>query len=49
MTLESIFNTNDQLKKNKVGRQIKQEHYEELEIFKGKLLKLGKICSLDEK
>lgn len=49
VTLESIFNADDQLKKNKVSIQVKEYHYEEVEIFKGKLLKLGKICSAEDK
>lgn len=49
VTLESIFNYDDQLKKKKVGIQVKEDHYEEVEIFKGKLLKLGKICSVEDR
>lgn len=49
VTLESIFSSDDQLKKNKVGIQVKEEHYEELEIFKGKLLKVGKNCSHEDR
>lgn len=47
VTLESIFNIDDQLTKGKFGLQIKEDHQDQLKIFKGKLLKIGKFC-LDE-
>ena len=49
VTLESIFNTDDQLKKDKSSLQIKEEHYEEVEIATGKKLKLGKVCTPEER
>ena len=48
VTLEYIFNTNDQLKKDKSSLQIKEEHYEEIEVAKDKRLKLGKVCTPKE-
>ena len=48
VTLESIFNTDDQFKKDKSSLQIKEEHYEEVEIAKDKRLKLGKVCTPKE-
>jgi len=47
--LESIFGTDDQKKKTKTSMQVKEEHYEELEVFKGRLLKIGKICSAEDR
>ena len=49
VTLESIFNTDDQLKKDKSSIQIKEEHYEEVEVAKDKKLKLGKVCTPKER
>jgi len=49
VTLESIFSTDDQLKKSKTSMQVKEEHFEELEIFKDKLLKIGKIYSAEDR
>lgn len=49
LTLESIFNEDDQLRKENSSLQIKEEHCENIEIFKDKLLKLGKVCTLEER
>lgn len=48
VTLESIFNSDDQFRKDKCSMTMKQKHYEPVEIFKGKLLKLGKVCTKEE-
>lgn len=48
MTLESVFNSDDQVQKDKCNLTVKEEHYSAIEIFKGKLLKLGKVCSQEE-
>ena len=47
--LESIFNIDDQLKKEKSSIQIKEEHYKEVEVAKDKKLKLGKVCTPEER
>lgn len=49
VTLESIFNTDDQVRKEKGNMLVKEEHYKPIEIFRDKLLKLGKVCTTDEK
>lgn len=49
ITLESIFNADDQARKNKTNLLVQQDHYEDLEIAKGKNLKFGKIISAEEK
>lgn len=47
--MDSIFNGDNQLRKEKSSLQIKEEHYENVEIFRDKLLKLGKVCTLEER
>lgn len=49
VTLEPIFNTNDQIKKEKGDMFVKEEHYEPIEIFKDKLLKIAKVCTSEER
>lgn len=49
VTLESIFNIDDQFRKDKGNMFVKEEHYEPIEIFKDKLLKIGKVCTPKEK
>lgn len=49
VTLESIFNTDDQAKKNKTSLLIQQEYYADLEIELGKTLKFGKVVTDSEK
>lgn len=49
VTLESIFNIDDEARKPKANIQVQQDHYEEIEVFKGKLLKRGKVCTTKEK
>lgn len=49
VTLEFIFNTDDQVRKEKASLKIKEDHYEGVEILKDKLLKLGKVCTLEER
>ena len=49
VTLESIFNTDDEAKKPKSSIQVQQDHYEEVEVSAGKKLKLGKVCTVEEK
>ena len=44
VTLESIFNRDDEFRRNKAGMQVKEDHYEDLEVVDGKFLKLGKVC-----
>lgn len=48
VALESIFNIDDQLKNDKSSLQIKEEHYDEIEVAKDKMLKLGKVCTPEE-
>lgn len=47
--VESVFNSDDQAKRPKPNIQIQQDHYEEVDFFKAKLFKLGKVCSNEEK
>jgi hypothetical protein len=49
VTLESIFSRDDELRRNKAGMQVKEDHYEDLEVADGKFLKLGKVCTQQEK
>ena len=49
VTLEFTFNTDDQLKKDKSSIQIKEEHYKEIEVAKDKKVKLGKVCTPEER
>ena len=49
VTLESIFNTDDQFKKDKSSLQIKEEYYGDIEVANDKKLKLGKVCTPEER
>ena len=49
MTLESVFNSDDQLKSGKANLLVKENQYEDLEIKLGKCLKFGKVNSTEEK
>lgn len=48
VTLELIVNIDDQVRKDKGNLFVKEEYYEPIEIFKDKLLKIGKVCTLEE-
>jgi hypothetical protein len=49
VTLETIFNKDDEVKRNKAGLVVQQEHSAELELKSGKSIQLGKINTDAEK
>lgn len=49
VTLKSIFNTDNQVRKDKGSMFVKEEYYGPVEIFKDKILKTDKVCTLEEK
>lgn len=49
VTLESIFNIDEQVMKNKSSLLVQQYHYEDLEILEGNNLKFGKVIPTKER
>ena len=49
VTLETIFKKDDEVKKNKAGLVVQQEHCVELELELGKSLQFGKVNTELEK
>ncbi|KAH9311205.1 hypothetical protein KI387_026240 [Taxus chinensis] len=49
VTLESIFNLDDQAKRQSSNMVVKEEDFEEVEVAHEKFLKIGKVCTSEEK
>ncbi|KAH9306613.1 hypothetical protein KI387_011017, partial [Taxus chinensis] len=49
VTLESIFNPNDQFRKEKANIQVKREDSEPIPVGEGKTLQIGKVATEQEK
>ena len=49
ITLESIFNPNDQFRKEKANIQVKGEDSEPILVEEGKTLQIGKVSTSQEK
>ncbi|KAH9298523.1 hypothetical protein KI387_030205, partial [Taxus chinensis] len=49
VTLESIFNSDDQATIQRPNMVVKEEYLEEVEVSNEKFLKIGKVCTYEDK